>query len=936
LSTQTLSREPLAAGLAPAAWGWIVRHREMIWVAGLLLVATLAHGINMFSFPYYESDEGTYISQAWAVARLGELAPYTYWYDHAPAGWIQLAAWATLAGGFHAFGGAVNSGRVLMLLMHIASTLMVYLIVRATVTGDRRRTTDDRGASASRSPAGSAIWTAPAVVAASIATLVYALSAYGLYYGRRVILDNITTVWMLLSILLLVQGSISLKRIWASAAALGLSILSKELTIFLVPVLASLVWHRSHASQRWMGVVGWLMISGSIVSLYGLMAALKGELFPTGTLLGGSAEHVSLLETLVFQGSRGKDGGLLDPNSFFFIMLRRWVDEEPLLVIAGTGAMALSILLLPWRRLAGVLGLCTAMLWLFLGRGGIVIEFYLVPLLPMLAINLGVVIGLAAGWLRHSRAAGLWTALPLAAAVCCAAGSWRGLNGPNYGFNASPFTLWTSTQADVQAQAVAWVRENLPPDSRMIIDQSLWLDLRDEEAGPTYPHAHYYWKVDRDPEIRDDVFGASRDNVDYVITTPQLRKDVRYDELPLVAESLLHSTRIASFDTGGWPVEIRQVRELYPGAPTAQVLERSWASYVERFIEGGRVIDPGRDGATTSEGQSYALLRAVYSDDRESFEAVWRWTEANLQQPGGLLAWLYGPRDGEAMGIIDAGTASDADVDTALALLLASKRWSEPAYEGAARRMLAGIWDQETAVVAGQRVLVAGDWARGDAETPPVINPSYLAPYAYRIFAEADPERPWLELVDSSYALLDKLHADERFGGQRGLLPTWVGLDPATGGLMPAEGVEGADVFGYDGLRAPWRLSLDWLWYHDERAREAIGRFTFLRETLEQDGKLDATYSLDGTPQAGHESIAMYAGVAPALLFSGGDAIAFQVFDQKLAGAYTEGASGAYWGDPSNYYDQNWAWFSTALLDGAMGNLWEGDERLDWSRVVIE
>lgn len=937
MQTRTLQRE-LAAPMEPVSLrGWLARHREQLWVATLLLVAALAHGYNMFSFPYYENDEGTYISQAWAVSHLGELAPYTYWYDHAPAGWFQLAAWALLTGGYHAFGTTVNSGRVLMLLMQVASTLMVYLIVRMTLVNHREPAAAARRSDTDGWPSAGSSWRAPAIVAASIATLAFALSAYGIYYRRRVLLDNISAFWMLLSILLLLQGQLSLKRVWASAAALGISILSKELTVFLVPVLAVLVWHRSHPTQRWLSSAGWLAICGAIVSLYVLMAALKGELFPSGTLLGGDSEHVSLLGSLAFQGSRGKDAGLLGADSLFWLMVRRWVQEEPLLLLAGSGAMVLSLGLAPWRPVAGLLGLATAMLWLFLGRGGIVIEFYLVPLLPLLAINLGVVVGLAAGALRtQRRLARLWLLVPAAALAGCALGTVRGFQGPNYGYRENPLIAWTTTPADVQGQAVAWIRANLPPESRMIIDQAMWLDLHSNEHGPVFPYAHWYWKVDLDPEIRDDLFANDRRNFDYVITTPQLRKDVRIEALPLVAEVLLHSTRVTSFDTGGWPVEVRKVRELYPGVPTAQVLERSWESYAKRFIEDGRVIDPGRDGVTTSEGQSYALLRAVYANDQETFDAVWAWTEANLQQPGGLLAWLYGPRAGEAPGILDAGSATDADVDTALALLLASRRWDKPAYAAAAQTMLAGIWERETAVAGGQRVVVAGEWARGDDGRPLVVNPSYLAPYAYRIFAEADPGRPWMELVDSSYALLERLHADARFGGPGGLLPTWVGLDPATGALVPAEGVEGADVFGYDGLRAPWRLTLDWLWYRDERARAAIGRFGFLRARLEEEGRLAAAYTLDGAPATAYESLAMYAGVVPALLFSGGDTIAFQTFDQKIGGAYVEDGRGAYWGDPDNYYDQNWAWFTTALLDGAMGNLWAGEERLNWSRLVIE
>ena len=104
---------------------------EWMWIGVLLLAAGSAHAVNMFHFPYYESDEGTYVSQAWAVVHQGKLSPYTYFYDHSPAGWIQLAAWAKLTGGFHAFGPAINSGRVLMLLMRMGVVLMLYRIAAA-------------------------------------------------------------------------------------------------------------------------------------------------------------------------------------------------------------------------------------------------------------------------------------------------------------------------------------------------------------------------------------------------------------------------------------------------------------------------------------------------------------------------------------------------------------------------------------------------------------------------------------------------------------------------------------------------------------------------------------------------------------------------------------------------------------------------------------
>src|ERR1700761_9124140 len=89
-------------------------------IAVCLLIGLVSHGWNMFRYPLYLTDEGIYMEQAWSVLREGKLSPYTSFYDHAPMGWLALSAWVgVLPGGFSAFGNAINTGRVLMLLVHL-------------------------------------------------------------------------------------------------------------------------------------------------------------------------------------------------------------------------------------------------------------------------------------------------------------------------------------------------------------------------------------------------------------------------------------------------------------------------------------------------------------------------------------------------------------------------------------------------------------------------------------------------------------------------------------------------------------------------------------------------------------------------------------------------------------------------------------------------
>ena len=83
----------------------------------LILTATLRL-INLTGSPGRLDDEGTYMAQAYAVAEWGELAHYTYWYDHPPAGWLQLALWTMISG--PDFGGnAVAAGRYLMVIVAV-------------------------------------------------------------------------------------------------------------------------------------------------------------------------------------------------------------------------------------------------------------------------------------------------------------------------------------------------------------------------------------------------------------------------------------------------------------------------------------------------------------------------------------------------------------------------------------------------------------------------------------------------------------------------------------------------------------------------------------------------------------------------------------------------------------------------------------------------
>src|SRR6266566_1155083 len=135
---------------------------EALVVALVLCFTLVAQAFNLFNFPAYTANEGNLMANAWSLLH-GQITPYVYTYDQSPIGWIQIAGWLQLTGGTASFGNIINSGRILMVLLAIASSLLLYLIT-SRMSGSRS--------------------------AALLAMVIYALSTLSLIYRREVLLEN--------------------------------------------------------------------------------------------------------------------------------------------------------------------------------------------------------------------------------------------------------------------------------------------------------------------------------------------------------------------------------------------------------------------------------------------------------------------------------------------------------------------------------------------------------------------------------------------------------------------------------------------------------------------------------------------------------------------------------------------------------------------------
>ncbi|MBK8190874.1 MAG: hypothetical protein IPK79_10540 [Vampirovibrionales bacterium] len=240
-----------------------------------------------------------------------------------------------------------------------------------------------------------------------------------------------------------------------------------------------------------------------------------------------------------------------------------------------------------------------------------------------------------------------------------------------------------------------------------------------------------------------------------------------------------------------------------------QTLRQSWRFYQQRFMPGGERVESNNYGGSITEGQSYALMKAVWMGDRPAFDAAWRWTRRNMARPDSVLpGWRWGKRDDGHYGLIASENATDADQDIAYALLLAFERWGDAAYRTDADAMIAELWQRHVHRIAGRYYLDPGDWppfVEGEALT---INPSYMAPYVYRAFARYDAAHAdgWRALANDVYPALEACSALSALK----LPPNWCAVNYQSGaiGFSDVQG-EGARDFGYDAFRVFWRMAMD-------------------------------------------------------------------------------------------------------------------------------
>ena len=353
------------------------------------------------------------------------------------------------------------------------------------------------------------------------------------------------------------------------------------------------------------------------------------------------------------------------------------------------------------------------------------------------------------------------------------------------------------------------------------------------------------------------------------------------------------------------------------------MLESLWERYKDEYIEkpSFRTLDKQRDNITTSEGQSYTMLRAVWQDDKETFDKSWQWTKDNLWKDNKLFAWLFGKKEDGSYGVLDDlggnNAATDGDTDIAMALLFAYSRWGDDTYLLEADSIIQAIWKESVVIVNDRPYITANDIEKFN-QSEILLNPSYYAPYAYRMFALIDTKNNWQGVVDTSYEIIIKSSTfplDKE--NSVGLPPDWVVLNRNTGALSSPLSMEITTNYSFDAHRVKWRLYLDYLWYGDSRVKSYFEKNNFLFSIWNLDQDIYNTYSHDGkvidkgsSPSVIGTNIGYFAVVNPD--------IAKDIYEQKLLPLYNRDTQN--WSKELGYYDSNWAWFGLAIYNNLLPN----------------
>ena len=245
----------------------------------------------------------------------------------------------------------------------------------------------------------------------------------------------------------------------------------------------------------------------------------------------------------------------------------------------------------------------------------------------------------------------------------------------------------------------------------------------------------------------------------------------------------------------------------------------------------GWIYAPEGTCSTVSEAIAYGMLIAVYIDDgsngaKDMFDKLYGTWKSNGS--GGGMNWRVGCEGGT-------GSASDADFDAALALVMAAKQWENESYLNDAKSLISWIASND---INGSQIKPGNQW--NDA-----FNPSYATTANFQLFQDVA-GGSWTNVISQAYTDLSACQ-----NSSTGLVPDWCDWSSHQPTKTSAS-VQQSEQAGFfdDAARTPWRMAWAYYWYGDSKAKSFNAKVTsWLYSAAPVASEINSGYYIDGKPE---------------------------------------------------------------------------------------
>lgn len=246
----------------------------------------------------------------------------------------------------------------------------------------------------------------------------------------------------------------------------------------------------------------------------------------------------------------------------------------------------------------------------------------------------------------------------------------------------------------------------------------------------------------------------------------------------------------------------------------------------------GWILSPEGTCSTVSEAIAYGMLITVYMDDgkngaEDMFKKLYNTWKTNGGNGAGMN-WRVGCNGGT-------GSATDSDIDAALALVMASVQWGNESYLNDAKTIISWIEKND---FNGSQLKPGSQW--NDA-----FNPSYAGLANFKLFEK---------VAGSSWSTHRSDVAKDLLACQNsktGLVSDWCSWSSHQPTKTSASVAQSEDAgFFDDAARTPWRTAWAYYWYGDADALKFNTKVAnWLIPTTMTASGVNSGYYVDGTPE---------------------------------------------------------------------------------------